>query len=258
MACGGADESGVAGSPGSDSDAAQTAAPRTPREDDGRLYLAVAQSLRPLFEDAAQVFSAEHPGLEWTATYDTSPGLVRLIAAGQRFDVFVSADRATVDRLGERALAGSRTEFLANDLALLANGTRTEIVSPQQLATASGRIAVGSENVPIGNYTRTYLESAGLSASLRGRLIRAGDEARAVSLVESGRTDFAFCYATDAALVPGAALVWLAGPAEDPGIVYVACAVTGASDRAQDLLAWLASSSFQDLAWKHGFRLPTK
>ncbi len=156
--------------------------------------------------------------------FGASSDLARQIQEGAPADVFFSADAAQVDRLERVGLvrANSRMDVLSNVLvAVVPADSKAEVRGAFDLP-ALGRIALADpEAVPAGVYARAYLESAGLWARVKEKVIPTLNVRAALAAVESGNVDVGFVYRTDAA-VSKRARVAFEVPAEGggPRIVY--------------------------------------
>lgn len=227
----------------------------------GRLAVAAASSLRELVEATRAAFEASHPGAAVAASFDASSTLARQIDAGAAYDVFLSADAATVERVRSRAVPGSIAPFLSNLLVVVA---REGLANPPGDAAAlgafEGRLALAGPAVPAGRYARAYLERKGLLGALLPRAVNADSVRAALALVESGAADLAIVYETDARVARRARRAYAVPEADDPGVVYVACALAGAGDAAAAAayLEFLESDAFRRAALDAGFRLPAE
>ncbi len=232
------------------------------RPDPVTLTIAAASSLKELVETTAPTFEAAHPGAQLLFSLDASSTLARQIESGAAFDAFLSADAATLDRLGERIAAGTRREFLSNRLAVVVRaGIEPLPADGAALVALPGKLALAGEAVPAGKYARAWLTSRGLLDQLATCIVN-GDNVRAtLALVESGAADAAVVYATDARVATRARLAFVVPEDEAPGIVYVAGAIAVKSPGPQSALAgeyvtWLASAELQATALQLGFVAP--
>ncbi len=148
-------------------------------------------------------------GLAISYNFGASGALATQIAHGAPVDVFISADRATIDRLDEKSLlaAGSRAALASNALVLIVPAERVPgapaVTSFGDLAAPGfHRLAIGDPAVvPAGLYAREALESLQLYDGLRGagKLVMAENVAQVLTYVARGEVDAGLVYATDAA-----------------------------------------------------------
>ena len=237
--------------------AAACPAPPAPAGGIGTLRVGAASSLRELLERTAPALAAAHPGLAPSFSFEASSTLVRQALAGAPYDVLLSADLATLERLGPERAARARA-FLANDLALVARpGAGADPVrSPRDLARVGGTLAVAGPEVPLGRYARAHLAAAGLLGELEPRLVVAANARATLALVESGAADFGLVYRTDAARARRARTLWSAAPGEGPEVLYAVLELGEGGQGAADFLAFLASPAFLREAERLGFRAP--
>jgi molybdate transport system substrate-binding protein len=216
--------------------------------------VAAAASLRELFEATRPLFEASHPGCRLVASFAASSTLSRQIEAGAGFACLLSADAASVDRLGERLAPGTRVEFLRNALVVVA---RADLAAPPADAAAlvdlHGPLALAGEAVPAGRYARRWLAARGLLARLQGRIAATDDVRAALALVEAGGADAAIVYATDARVARRARLAFRVPADEDPGVVDVAAAIAGGDALGAEYVRFLTTPAFQSEAVRLGF-----
>ena len=255
--------SAAAGSPAAKGPSAQAPAakPATPAASDGPtgLTIAAAASLRELLEGTQAAFAAAHGGAKLQISFDASSTLSRQIEQGAPFDVFLSADADSVDRLAASVKADTRRVFLSNRLALVGRSDLPPPApsGPAELVGTKLTIAMAGPAVPAGKYTRAYLTQHALLAELEPRVVTADTVKAALALVEAGTADCGFVYVTDAHAAKNAQLLWTAPPEDDPGIAYVAVQVAASqAPLAPELLDWLLGAEFQKAAQELGFLPP--
>ena len=253
--CDGSDRSAAAAGSAAKAPAAAPAPPGATAE----LGVAAAASLRELLEGTRASFSQAHGGAQLQISFDASSTLSRQIEQGAPFDVFLSADSDSVDRLGDSVKADTRRVFLSNRLALVGRSDLPAPVpaQPSDLAGSTLTIAMAGPAVPAGRYARAYLTKISLLAALEPRVVTADSVKAAMALVEAGTADCGFVYVTDAHAAKNARLLWTAPPEDDPGIAYVAAQVTASTSAlAPEFLEWIRGAEFQKAAQALGFQPP--
>ena len=265
--CGESKPPGAAGKPSAKGPAAAAGSSSSPRvgapatpSGPNELTVAAAASLRELLEGTQASFSQAHDGAKLHISFESSATLSRQIEQGAPFDVFLSADAESVDRLGDSVVADTRRVFMSNGLALVGRSDLPAPVPahPKDLVDTRLTIAMAGPAVPAGKYSRAYLTKHELLAALEPRVVTADSVKAALALVEAGTADCGFVYLTDARAAKSAKLLWTAPPEDDPGIAYVAAQVTASkAPLAQDFLDWLVGPEFQKAAQELGF-LPPK
>lgn len=219
------------------------------------ITIAAASSLRDLLEETHKSAAAELDGSELRFSFDASSALARQIEASDGYDVFLSADADTVERIRARLDDATIAPFLGNDLVMVGSEhAPSGIGEPSRLADASGRIALAGEAVPAGKYARALLRKMGLLDALAPRIVSCDNVRSTLATVESGAAEFGFVYATDARIAKKARLVWTAPRELDPGVVYVAAVVNGAPQPAHAFVRWLRSEEFRVAATQRGFK----
>jgi molybdate transport system substrate-binding protein len=231
------------------------------------LHVAAASSLRDVLEDAAPLFTARHGGAPPVFSFDASSTLALQIGEGAAFDVFLSADETSVDRVAARVVPGTRRAFLSNRLALAGRaGLSPAPADPaalvEQAAFAGTTVAWAGPAVPAGRYAREWLGAHGLLAPLEARAVNADSVRAALALLQAGAVDCAFVYRTDALVAQdaGVSLLWTAPAADEPRILFVAAALARAEGDAElaarAWLDWLGGQEFLALAERAGFLPP--
>jgi molybdate transport system substrate-binding protein len=167
-----------------------------------------------------------------------SDELAAQIRKGIRPDVYAAANTKLPDQLAAEGLLEEPVAFATNRL-VLAVGEGAEVRGLGDVARKRLRIAVGSEGVPIGDYTRELL---GRLAERRERAILANvrseepDVKGIVGKLTQGAADAGFVYLTDAR---AAKLEAIALPPElQPGVAYGAGVVRG-TDMREDAAAFV-------------------
>lgn len=225
------------------------------RAEEPKLRVFAAASLGEALGEVAASYTAAS-GEEVELNFAGSAVLARQIEAGAAADVFVSADRALVDRLAADGRAEPET---AVDLL----STRLVVVVPnaspvEGLADAAGllrfdRLAIADPfAAPAGVYARRWLEATGLWGDLEARLVPSADVRAALAAVAGGHLAAGIVYATDAAGEPRVRVVY--APGDSPEVRYVAVALAGARPSAR-FLRHLAGVEAGRVFRRHGFEL---
>jgi molybdate transport system substrate-binding protein len=235
-----------------------TAAPAHAAE----LTVSAAASLANAFRDLAPLFEAAHPGTRLQVNVGASGALLQQIAKGAPVDVLASADQETMDQAQQRRLvqAGERRNFVSNTLVLVVPATARQ--APAQLAdlgaAAYARIAIGvPASVPVGRYTKSALERAGLGATVEPKMVGAQNVRQALDYVARGEVDAGFVYATDAALMPDKVKLAFSVPTPAP-ILYPAAPVAASTQPAlaAQFVQFLLTPPAQAVLARHGFGKP--
>lgn len=196
--------------------------------------------------------------------YGSSSDLARQIVGGAPVEVFVSADVADMDHVGDAGLVefGTRRSLVSNRLVVIvpAQSSRELFATPFDPSRLADprieRLSLGDAlSVPAGRYARSWLDSLGLWSKVADRVVPAADVRAALAAVESGACQAGIVYLTDAARSTRVRVVHTVPAEEGPQIVYVAAAIHGRPhiDESRALLEFLASPEASEVFRLHGF-----
>ncbi|MCC7455740.1 MAG: molybdate ABC transporter substrate-binding protein [Nitrospira sp.] len=226
------------------------------------LTVSAAASLTNAFREVAPLFEAANPGTRVQLNFGASGALLQQIAKGAPADVFASADQETMDQAQKQGLVQSsqRRDFVSNTLVVIVPVAATRV--PKSVAdltdAAYARIAIGlPASVPVGRYTKSVLEAAGLWAAIEPKMIGANNVRQALDYVARAEVDAGFVYATDAALMPDKVKVALTAPTTRP-ILYPVAPLAAAPNAAmaQRFVEFLATPAAQAVLARYGFGKP--
>jgi molybdate transport system substrate-binding protein len=190
--------------------------------------------------------------------FAASSTLARQIEEGAPADIFFSADDAQMDRVQKSGYLEneSRRDLLSNTLVIIAPAdSPIALGSAVELARNAQRIALGDPKlVPVGVYTRAYLEKLNLWKKIEPKIIPTENVRAALAVVESGNVDAAFVYKTDANVSRKVKITFSVPPAET-SIHYPAALVKQAPRKpeAEKLLRYLGSDDASKIFEKFGF-----
>src|SRR3954452_24865024 len=174
----------------------------------------------------------QFPDAKVRASFAGSDELAAQIRQGVKPDVFASANTTLPEALYKEGLVEKPRVFAANQLALAvpADGTVTGL---DDLTKPDIKIAMGSESVPVGSYTRKVL--AKLPAAQRAEILanvrsNEPDVGGVVGKVATGAVDAGFVYITDVQ-ASGGKLKAIELPADlKPQVSYGVAVVKGAKN----------------------------
>src|SRR6478609_6008763 len=163
--------------------------------EDAQLTVSAASSLKTALTEYGNAF----PDATVRASFAGSDELAAQIRQGVKPDVFASANTKLPDALYKEGLVEKPAVFAANQLVLAvpADGTVTSL---EDLTKPGTTIAMGSESVPVGSYTRKVLDQ--LPADEKRQILKnvrsnEPDVAGVVGKVATGAVDAGFVYITD-------------------------------------------------------------
>jgi molybdate transport system substrate-binding protein len=202
-----------------------------------RLIVSAASSLRNAFSEYADGFRNAAVKLQLGG----SDELAAQIRAGGRVDVFAAANTKLPAALFAEGKVEKPVEFTANRL-VLAVPKNGNVNSLADIAKPGIKLAIGSETVPIGSYTRQVL--AGLPAMQRNRILSnvktaEPDAAGIVGKLTQGAVEAGFVYATDVRATNDELRAIQLPARLRPTVVYAAAVVRG-TDHPRDARAFVA------------------
>jgi molybdate transport system substrate-binding protein len=191
-----------------------------------RLVVSAASSMT----EALTACSPEFKDAEVRLSFAGSDELAAQIRQGVRPDVYAAANSTLPGQLAQEGLLGTPTEFATNEL-VLAVPRDSRIGSLDDLARSDAKIAIGSESVPIGAYTRSTL--AKLPAGEERRILakvrsEEPDVKGIVGKLTQGSVDAGFVYVTDVTAAGDELRAIRLPPEIGPRVTYAAAVVKGA------------------------------
>jgi molybdate transport system substrate-binding protein len=224
--------------------------------DDARLVVSAASSMT----EALTACSRDFEGADVRLSFAGSDELAAQIRQGVKPDVYAAANTKLPDELNKEGLLSKPVEFATNEL-VIAVPKDSEIQSVHDLARDGLKLAIGSESVPIGSYTREVLarlpapESDAILAKVRSN---EPDVKGIVGKLTQGAADAGFVYVTDVNAA-GDKLRAVELPAElEPDVTYAAGVVKGAKqpDEAREFVDGLTDGACADALSEAGFGAP--
>jgi molybdate transport system substrate-binding protein len=210
--------------------------------------------------EALTACSPDFSGADVRLSFGGSDELAAQIRQGIKPDVYAAANARLPDELNKEGLLSKPVDFATNEL-VIAVPKDSEIQSVEDLARDGVKLAIGSESVPIGSYTREVLgrlpesESDAILANVRSN---EPDVKGIVGKLTQGAADAGLVYVTDVN-AGGGKLRSVKLPADlEPDVTYAAGVVKGAKqpDEARDFVDGLADGACADALAKAGFGAP--
>jgi molybdate transport system substrate-binding protein len=194
--------------------------------DEPRLVVSAAASMK----EALTACSPRFEGADVKLSFAGSDELAAQIRQGVKPDVFASANTKLPEALNEEGLLGEPVEFATNSL-VLAVPADSRVRSLGEIAKPGVKLAIGSESVPIGSYTREVLarlpaaESKAILANVRSN---EPDVNGIVGKLTQGAVDAGFVYRSDVDATKGETRAIQLPKRLQPNITYAAGVVKGA------------------------------
>ena len=172
-------------------------------------------------------------------------------------DVYAAANTKLPDQLHADGLLGQPVEFATNEF-VLAVPKDSDISSIQDLTKDGVKLAIGSESVPIGSYTRETLaklppdQEKAILANVRSN---EPDVKGIVGKLTQGAADAGFVYVTDVNAAAGDLKAIELSPDLDPQVTYGAGVVsdTKQPELAQGFVNGLTEGACADSLKRAGF-----
>lgn len=226
------------------------------RAEPAEVTVFAAASLSEAVSEVARGFESES-GHKVVLSFGASNALARQIRAGAPADLFFSADAAQVDGLVAANLIRpeDRVDVLSNLLVVVVPASGGGSVVSAADLTRVERLAVADPDaVPAGVYARRWLESIGLWASVRPRIVPLLDVRAALAAVASGNAEAGIVYRTDAATSPRVKVAFEVPSGQGPSIVYPLTRLARArSSAAASAFRYFASKTAREIYRRHGF-----
>ena len=221
-----------------------------------RLVVSAAASMT----EALTACSPDFADADVKLSFGGSDELAAQIRQGVKPDVYAAANTKLPDQLYDDGLLEQPVKFATNTF-VLAVPKDSEIDSVDDLTKDGVKIAIGSEDVPIGSYTRESLsklppaQEKAIIANVRSN---EPDVKGIVGKLTQGAVDAGFVYVTDVNATNGE-LKAIDLPADlEPEVTYAAAVVTGAKqpDEAKAYIDGLTGGPCADALEEAGFGPP--
>ena len=205
----------------------------------------------------AEVFPQVDPNARFS--FAGSDELAMQIREGAPADVYAAASSKYPQELYDEGLVEEPVTFASNRLVLIVPRTNPAgIRRVQDVLEPGTRLVVAAEGVPVGDYTRTVLETLGLSAALENVVSNEDDVKGVAGKVALGEADAGFVYATDVAPVRDRVRAFELPAGAQPPIEYQVAVVTASDDKrtARAFVAKLRAKAGHEALEQAGFALP--
>ena len=223
------------------------------------LTVFAAASMTETLTELAESYKAVAPNVKLTFNFDSSGTLKTQIEEGADCDLFISAAQKQMNQLDvSKDAAGNpdglglidaatRVDLLENKVALVVpEGNPAGIRSFQDIGGKCDLIALGNDDVPVGQYSAEILTGLGLLDALESEnKITYGSNVKEVTTqVAEGSVDCGIIYATDA-FSAGLTIVDQAAKDLCEQVVYPAAVLKAAPhpDEARAFLDYLQSDA---------------
>ena len=172
------------------------------------LVIFAAASMTETLEQIAELYKQSNPDITLTFNFDSSGTLKTQIEEGAVCDLFISAAQKQMNSLQDGGYIDeeSRLDLLENKVALcVADNSGKDIGSyeamKEHLEKGDIMMAVGNEDVPVGQYTQKIFEYYGLDEKAlndKGVLTYGSNVKEVTAQISEGAVDCGIVYQTDA------------------------------------------------------------
>jgi molybdate transport system substrate-binding protein len=228
-------------------------------DDDGgagakpRLVVSAASSMTEAITSCAE----DYPDASVRLSFAGSDELAAQIRQGAPVDVYAAANTRLPDNLEQEGLLDKPIEFATNTF-VLAVPKGSDIGSVGDLTKPGVKIAIGSESVPIGSYTREVLgrlpadQEKAILANVRSN---EPDVKGIVGKLSQGAVEAGFVYATDVKAAADSLEAIRLPESLEPQVTYAAAVVDKARQPgpARTFLDGLRSGTCADALQQAGF-----
>ena len=222
------------------------------------LRVSAASSLKTALTD----YGARFDDAKARFSFAGSDELAAQIRKGARPDVFASANTKLPDELYDEGLVEKPVTFASNRLVLAVPAdAEARIASLEDIERPGTSLAIGSESVPVGAYTRTVLAKlpeSESSAILQNVRSEEPDVAGIVGKLTQGAVDAGFVYISDARATDGKLKAIDLPESLQPTVAYGVAVVkdAGNEDAAKAFVDGLLDGAGKDALDAAGFEPP--
>ena len=148
--------------------------------------------------------------------------------------MFASASGTYMDEVSDKVGVTGRADFAQNKLVIITPPDNpANITSLEDLANPGVQVVLAAEGVPVGDYARQALDTAGLTDAVMANVVsNEEDDASVVAKITAGEADAAIVYVSDvtSAVAPDVHAVEIP---DDVNVIatYPIAVVTGTSER---------------------------
>ncbi len=168
----------------------------------GELVVSAATSLRAAFTEHAE----DLDGTTVRLSFAGSDELAAQIRRGLRPDVYAAASTELPEQLHREGLVERPVSFASNELVLAVPAGPGPVRALEDLSRDGVTLAIGSESVPVGRYTREVLArlGAGRAQPILANVASNEPDVRGiVGKLAQGAVDAGFVYASDVRAAAG-------------------------------------------------------
>jgi molybdate transport system substrate-binding protein len=165
----------------------------------GALTVFAASSLTGAFTQIGKDFEAAHAGTHVTFNFAASDDLSSQIESEGGADVFASASTKYMDAVSSKVGVSGQVDFAQNQLVVIVpKSNPAGIKTFKDIAKSGVKLVLAEEGVPVGDYAREALTSAGIETQAMANVVsNEQDDASVVAKITSGEADAGIVYVSD-------------------------------------------------------------
>jgi molybdenum ABC transporter molybdate-binding protein len=226
---------------------------------DAAVHVAAAVSLQEVLGQLLNAYSLQRPDVRIRVVFGASDELVNHLLGGAPGDLLLTADPRQFDRLAGANILGTAGPALLAENGLAAIGSVKDAVPIRKATDLAGagvtRVALATQECPLGGYTHAYLDNLHLYESLCNRVVWCDNSRAVVTAVRTGQAQAGLVYSSDAGRAEGCRILFHARRLPVP-IRYAGAVVSrgAGAAAAQALLAFLTSAAAARSFHECGFR----
>jgi molybdate transport system substrate-binding protein len=221
------------------------------------VHLSAAISLQEVIGEMLAEYALREPTVTVRAIFGASDELADNLLAGAHSDVFVSAEQGEIDRLVDAGMmiGNSQRTIASNTLAVIGIPRRS-FRSIDELRSAKFKhLALAHPGCPLGRYSKSYLQSAGLYEALLPKILHVDNSRAVLAAVAARAAEIGLAFASDAAQSTKCVTLFRV-PYSQAAARYVAAMVRKENRQqdAQSLLDYMSSAAAARCLRRYGFR----
>lgn len=223
------------------------------------LTVLAAASMTDAMQEIGEAYQETHENIEITYQFDSSGTLKTQIEEGAPADIFISAATKQMDELvqGELVAEDSVFPWLENKVVLIVPKDSED--GPDSFEDAAEEevpmIAIGNEDVPVGQYTQTIYQNLGLWENIQAKANLASNVRQVLDWVATGNAPCGVVYATDAQIEENVKVVCEAPKGSCDPVIYPAGMVSASKEKeeAAEFLEYLKTEAVSEILEAYGF-----
>jgi molybdate transport system substrate-binding protein len=174
----------------------------------GNITVFAAASLTDAFTEIGSAFQDANPDASVAFNFGGSQDLRTQLEQGAEADVFASADTKQMDMAAESGVVAEDASTFAHNrlVVIIPKGNEAGIDELQDLATPGIKLVLANADVPVGNYSRQFLDKAsadpafdpGYKDAVLANLVSEESNVKQVAAkVQLGEADAGIVYSSD-------------------------------------------------------------